>query len=190
MSAVSALMLLIGCRAPATRETGRAALRPVSVPDLSRIAEPVRAQLRERDARLRRAAAGDSQTSSSDLANAYGEMGTLLMAAEYREEAEACLINAEALASGDFRWPYYLAHLYKARGDATRSGAALERALRVQPRDVAALVWLGNAYLDQGRHEAAQPLFERALAEQPQSIAIRLCARGAAPRAGARARPA
>jgi tetratricopeptide (TPR) repeat protein len=170
ITAIAAAALLASCRAPAPRALDRASLRPVSLPDLSRVAEPVRAQLREGDARLRRAAA-DSTTSSSDLAAAYGEMGKLLMAAEYREEAEASLIDAEALNPGDFKWPYYLAHLYRARGGATESAAAFERAVRLQPRDVPALVWLGDACLDQGRADAAQSLFERALAEQPQNVA-------------------
>jgi len=155
----------IGCRAPA-----RPALRAVSLPDLARAAPSVRTQLGDRYAALTRTTS-DPKASPSDLANAYGAMGALLMAAEYREEAEACLLNAESLALGELKWPYYLAHLYKDRGEVARSQAAFERALRVQPRHVPALVRLGETYLDQGRPEAAQPLFERALAEQPQSIA-------------------
>src|SRR5439155_9626278 len=147
----------IGCRAPA-----RPALRAVSLPDLARAAPSVRTQLGDRYAALMRTTS-DPKASPSDLANAYGAMGALLMAAEYREEAEACLLNAESLAPGELKWPYYLAHLYKDRGEVARSQAAFERALRVQPRHVPALVWLGETYLDQGRPEAAQPLFERAL---------------------------
>ena len=148
----------------------REPLRHVSLPDLARVAEPVRVQLRERYASLTRIA-GDSNASSTDLANAYGEMGRLLMAAEYRGEAEACLLDAEALAPQESRWPYYLAHLYKAQGEATKSTSAFERALRLEPRDAPTLIWLGNAYLDAGRIDAAQPLFERALSQQPQSVA-------------------
>jgi tetratricopeptide (TPR) repeat protein len=163
--AFSVFLLAIGCRAPS-----RPPLRAVALPDLARAAESVQMQLRERYGALTRTTA-DPKASPSDLANAYGAMGTLLMAAEYREEAEACLLNAEGLDPDELKWPYYLAHLYKDRGEATKSEAAFERVLRLQPRHVPALVWLGDAYLDQGRPEAAQPLFERALAEQPQSIA-------------------
>jgi tetratricopeptide (TPR) repeat protein len=158
-------IVAIGCRAP-----HRPALLAVSLPDLTRAAASVRVQLGERYAALTRTTA-DPKASPSDLANAYGAMGALLMAAEYRQEAEACLLNAESLAPDEFKWSYYLAHLYKDRGEVAKSQAAFERVLRVQPRNVSALVWLGEAYLDQGRPEAAQPLFERALAEQPQSIA-------------------
>ena len=34
-------------------------------------------------------------------------MGKLLMAAEFHDPAELSLLNAEALAPGDMRWPYY-----------------------------------------------------------------------------------
>src|SRR5262249_49594362 len=149
---------------------GRVSLRPVSLPDLARAAAPVQAQLRDRYASLTRTV-NDPRIAPGDLASAYGEMGRLLLEAEYREQAEACLLDAETLAPDEFKWPYYLAHLYKARGETAASVAAFERALRLRPRDGAALIWLGNAYLDQGRPDAAQPLFDRALAEQPQSLA-------------------
>jgi len=159
------LLLAIGCRAPT-----RPPLGAVSLPDLSPAAESVRVQLRERYSALTRTTA-DPNASPSELAEAYGTMGMLLMAAEYREQAEPCLLNAEALAPGDVKWPYYLAHLYKAAGDAAKSEAAFERVLQVQPRHMSALVGLGDARLDAGRPDAAQPLFERALAIDPQSLA-------------------
>ena len=43
------------------------------------------------------------------------------------------------------------------------------RALELQPADVATLVWLGNAYLEEDRAELAEPVFTKALAVQPQS---------------------
>src|SRR5437867_540 len=160
-----------GCRSPArSSQPDRAALRPVSLPDLGAAAEPVRVQLRDRFASLTRTI-HDGHAPAVDLAAAYGEMGKLLMAAEYREEAEACFLNAESLTPNQFKWPYYLGHLYRARGDAAQSTAAFERAVQIQPSNVATLVWLGNAYLDQGRPEAAQLLFERALSYPPQSVA-------------------
>ncbi|HUC74736.1 MAG TPA: tetratricopeptide repeat protein [Vicinamibacterales bacterium] len=159
------LLLTVACHGPA-----RPALRAVSLPDLGRAAESVQAQLRERYAALTRATS-DPRLSTSELADAYGAMGMLLMAAEYREEAETCLLNAEALAPDVLKWPYYLAHLYKTAGDTAKSEAAFERVLRLQPAHVSALVWLGNEFLDEGRPEAAEPLFELAIAGQSQSIA-------------------
>jgi tetratricopeptide (TPR) repeat protein len=166
LSTIALWLLVIGCRAPV-----RPPLRAVSLPDLSRATESVQSQLRERYARLTRVTA-NPKASPGELADAYGEMGMLLMAAEYREDAEACLLNAEGLAPDVVKWPYYLAHLYRAAGDNAKSVAEFERVLRLQPRNVSALVWLGDGFLDQGRPEAAQPLFERALADDPRSIAV------------------
>src|SRR5436190_15462562 len=105
------MVMLIGGSGCTARDASRPALRPVSLPDLARTSESARAQLRERHASLTRTLQNPTAT-SAELGDAYGKMGMLLMAAEYREDAEACFRNARALAPADMRWPYYLAHLY------------------------------------------------------------------------------
>jgi tetratricopeptide (TPR) repeat protein len=112
------------------------------------------------------------KTAPLDLGNAYGEMGELLMAADYPDAAEPCYLNAQTLVPDDVRWPYYLGHLYKGKGEPARSAASFERALQLQPEDVATLVWLGGVYLDQDRADAAEPLFAKALSLQPRSVAV------------------
>jgi tetratricopeptide (TPR) repeat protein len=153
--------------APVDRRT----LRPVSLPDLSRLDAPVQKQLREGYAALT-AKVGQPGISDVDLGFAYGEMGKLLMAAEYRDGAEPAFLDAEALMPNERRWPYYLAHLYKLKGEPARATAAFERALRLKPDDLPTLVWLGSAYLDQGRAADAEPLFATALSIAPRSVAV------------------
>ena len=65
-------------------------MRQVSLPDLSRAGESVTKQLRDGYASLM-AVVQKPGTSDLELGSAYGEMGRLLMAAEYREAAEQCL---------------------------------------------------------------------------------------------------
>jgi tetratricopeptide (TPR) repeat protein len=137
-------------------------LRPIPLPDLSSAEASVRDQIN---------AAHASLTSKKADGNAYGEMGKLLLAAEYLEAAEACFLNAEALAPSEPRWPYYLGHLYKLRAEAEKSVAAFERARRLRPDDAATLVWLGHAYLDEDHPELAEPIFSRALSLEPRSAA-------------------
>ncbi|MEO8256412.1 MAG: tetratricopeptide repeat protein [Acidobacteriota bacterium] len=149
----------------------RQTLRQVSLPDLSRAGESVARQLRDGYASLM-AVSGQPGASDIELGNAYGQMGRLLMAAEYRETAEQCFLNAQSLMPADGRWPYHLALLYKDLGDAAKSVAALERAAQLQPADLPTLVWLGDAYLDQGRAADAEPLFMTALALQPRSVPV------------------
>src|SRR4029079_7555028 len=105
------------------------------------------------------------------LASAYGEMGTLLMAATNFEAAEPCLINAQTLTPNDRQWPYYLGQLYKAKGPLAKSIASFQRVLQLAPDDVPALVYLGAAYLQQGNADAAAPLFAKALSIRPDSAA-------------------
>ena len=69
------------------------------------------------------------------------------------------------------RWPYYLAHLYRQRGDRDPAADFFARALALEPANLAALVWLGRMELDRGRPAAAAAAFERALAVDPASAA-------------------
>jgi len=161
------LLAIAGCQAP---PSPREPLRQVVLPDLSRATGRVQAQLKSQYAALEQQRQHQG-TPPAELAAAFGEMGKLFMAAEYRDAAEASLSNAQTLAPSDARWPYYLGHLHKARGDAVKSAAAFERACTLQPDDPATLIWLANTYLDQSRPGDAEPLFTQALSRDPRSIA-------------------
>jgi tetratricopeptide (TPR) repeat protein len=177
--------LLAGCgaqpqpkeRAPSSENGGAAiappkipGLRAVTLPDLATMNSGVRDQLRARSSSLQESIANRRAT-PADIGSAYGELGKLLMAATVFDAAESCYLNAQALLPEDRRWPYYLGHLYKAKGPLDQSVASFERALQLAPNDLATLVWLGDAYLSQGRSDAAAPLFAKALTLQPQSAA-------------------
>ncbi len=149
------------------------ALPKVALPDLSHASPSVQDQLREGYAVLTRSIETPG-IRPADLGDAYGRMGMLLMAAEYRDEAESAYLNAQALSANDARWPYYLGHLYKIKGDTAKSAAAFERARVLRPDDVPTLVWLGEAVLDQGKPEAAQLLFAKALSLQPRLVAAQV----------------
>jgi tetratricopeptide (TPR) repeat protein len=132
--------------------------------------EGVQKQARERYATLT-ARLADRSTSDIDLSVAFGELGMVLQAAEFHDVAEPCYLNAQTLAPTDLRWPYYLAGLYKSKGDSDKAEAAYKRALELRPDDLATLVWLGRLELDQGRPDAAEPLFTKALTEAPRTVA-------------------
>jgi tetratricopeptide (TPR) repeat protein len=152
------------------QSNARQILQTVALPDPSRLEESVQVQMRERYASLT-AKQNDPQTPAADLGAAYGEMGMLLMAAEFNDPAEASLLNAQALAPRDVRWPYYLGHLYRAKGDIANAMAVFERAQQSAPDDVPTMIWRGEAMLDQGRPDLAEPIFTRALSLQPRSVA-------------------
>ena len=148
----------------------RPRLLPIALPDLSRVDPAVQAQARERYEALTRRIA-DRSTPQTELASAYGQYGMLLQAAGYFDAAEPCYVNAQTLARDEIRWPYYLAHLYKSKGETDRSEAAFRQVLALRPDDFPALVWLGRLLLDKGRPEEAELLFAKALTLMPRSVA-------------------
>ena len=164
-------------RAPATGESvpnapDGQALRPTPLPDLAEMTPAVRDQIRERYAAL--TAALERADDAGPLSEAYGAMGNVLAAARYVEAPEPFYRNAQALAPGDRRWPYYLGHLYTTRGAFAEAAAAFELALALQPDDVPTLISLGEVQLEQGRPAAAEPLFTQALALQPDTVWARI----------------
>ena len=74
-------------------------LVPVALPDLSSVAAPVRAQLQARDAVLR-AALANPAASVEERAGRYGQLGDVLMAATFFDEARLCYRHAAALDVG------------------------------------------------------------------------------------------
>lgn len=148
----------------------RPALRQVELPDVSHADKGVQAQVRERYATLT-ARISDRRTSIPDLAAAYGQFGMLAQAAQFDDVAEACYLNAQTLAPLEMRWPYYLGHLYKSKGQPEKAADAFRRVLTLKPDDFPTLIWLGRLYIDQGKPDEANSLFTKALQLMPQSVA-------------------
>ena len=145
-------------------------LRDVPLSDLSRVDASVQQQLRDAHAALQGTIAR-RDAPAAERAAAYGRLGMLLHAAEYYDAAEPAYLNAQALAPGEPRWPYYLAHLYKSRGEIDRTVASFNRVLALRPDDVPTLIWLGRQHLDQGDPARAEPLFARAQSLAPRTTA-------------------
>ena len=175
IAAAVAAMAALGYASWSRRSTGgtdaaSAALARVTLPDVSRLDPAVQTQVRDRHARMS-AVVGAAQSSAAEQADAYGSMGQVLLAAEYRTEAEAAFRNAQALAPDDVRWPYYLGHVHRARQDPARAIEAFQRVLDLAPDDVPSLTWLGDLYLASGDPASAEAPLLRALALQPASAA-------------------
>ena len=156
-------MLMVLAAACSSRPTAIPEPLPAAVlPDLSRTETSVQKQI---------AASYAALQSKPNDADAYGEVGNLLLAAEYFDAAEPFYLHAAALAPGDARWPYYLGHVYKNRAAPDKAIASFERVLQLRPGDIPTLVWLGNVRLDQGQPDRAEPLFDQAIAAQPTLVA-------------------
>ena len=115
---LAAVVLFVSaCTAAPAPQT--ATLPDVALPDLSRVDKSVQDQI---------TASYQVLQSRRNDANAYGELGNLLFAAEFYDAAEAPYLHAQALASDEGRWPYYLGQVYKARNAGEKSIAAFQRA--------------------------------------------------------------
>ena len=173
----AALAVLAGGCAPTEQsvsttpagEVTAAALAPVSLPDLSSLAESVQEQVRERFQAVVDTTERDAPP--GERGHAYGELGLVLMAAGYNDTAASCYLHAQALAPNIARWPYYLGHLYKTTGESAKAVGSFERAFELEPTDLATLVWLGEMYLADGRTERADRVFTHALSLEPGSAA-------------------
>ena len=121
--AVACATLAGACESRSHKPSRRAGLQSVSMPDFSTMENSVRDQMGARYSLLARQIEHPG-TGDVDLGAAYGELGKLLMAASYFDAAEPCYFNAQTLAPADARWPYYLGHLYKAKGSLEKSVVA------------------------------------------------------------------
>lgn len=153
-----------------SRPSAAEVAQPVTLPDVSRLAASVQAQVRERHAALMVKRA-DTTTRPEDLGAAYGDLGLILMASEFYQAAASCYLTAQAVAPDDVRWPYYLGHLYRLQGEPVKAAQFFSRALELRPADTPTLIWLGETHLDQNRPDQAEPMFLRALSREPGSAA-------------------
>lgn len=142
-----------------------------TLPDLAKLAPSVQTQIRDAHARLMTLVTGPA--SARERSQAYGEFGALLMAAQFPDAPEPFLQNAHALDDADFRWPYYLAQVYRLRGEAEKAVVEFEKASQRNPQDIASRVWLGELHLQLGQPDRAAPYFTQALGLQPASMSAR-----------------
>ena len=151
-------------------ESGSRAPRGVpDLPNLSGFEPSVQAQVRYAHAALLEARARG--VASPELAAAYGYVGELLFASDDAAGAEPFLLEAEALAGSDMRWPYYLGQLYRRRADLSSAAKWLDRARQLDPSDLPTLVWLGRIHVDAGQPAAAEEPLTAAVALAPRSAA-------------------
>ena len=109
---------------PSSSASAPAAVQPVALPDISRAADAVQAQIREQHAKMTSAVTPPAAPAAARAA-AYGEMGKLFIATEFYAAAERCFLNARALAPGDMRWSYYLAHVARLANDPAKAAGLL-----------------------------------------------------------------
>src|SRR5262245_12106450 len=167
LSSMLAWTIACGPSAPPARDV---LLREITLPDISAASQPVQEQLRDAYAAMQQKVANPT-AGAEERALAYGEMGKLFLATEYLDAAESCFADAMLLGPDDLRWPYFEAHVYRRRNQLDKAAVMLELLLLRDPKNVAALVWLADIRLLEGRPEAAETLLAKALALAPREAA-------------------
>ena len=170
MRAIHAWLALVVLLTACNSANQSPSLPPVALPDITRAAEPVQKQIRDRYQSLQ--AAIDRKAPPSELAPAFGEMGKLFMAAEYYDAAEVCLRNAQQLDAANMRWPYFLGHVFRYRSDPANAARFFEEALAHAPQDVPSLVWLADMNLAENKPDAALEPLRKAQTLDPSSGAV------------------
>ena len=136
-------------------------LEPIPHPEIAELEDRVRVQLGTARAalegKLERGGEGE------ELGQVFGNTGMLYHAYDLREAAAACYRNAGRLQPDEFRWAYYLGHVYVGAGDLERGREAFARALEIRPGDTPALVRLARLEMERDRADLAGKLFERVL---------------------------
>jgi len=92
-----------------------------------------------------------------------GQLGRLYQANYYYDEATACFERAMELESGNAQWPYLLAYLDNMMGRVRGGEDLLERAIRLDPTYLPALLRRAENKYKSGDHAAAEADYKRCL---------------------------
>jgi len=139
-------------------------------PDLSQLEPDVRDQIKSQQDILI-STIKDTHSTDTKLSAAYGAMGEIYHAYSLTAPARECYLNANTLDPKDFRWIYLLAKLDQLEGRVDDAIRRYRIVTSLRPELVAALVNLGNIYLELDRLEDARSNYATALQKEPNSPA-------------------
>src|SRR5438132_1166145 len=148
----------------------RSGLTPVPHPNLSKADASIKQRV-EAARSVLNSSLERHETTSSRLAELYGNLGKLYHVYDFPDAAVACYTNAQRLAPQVFIWPYYSARVYQDEGDYASAIQYLKRARELRPNEVVVQLSLGQAYLDENQPQLAKPLFQSALELDKSSAA-------------------
>ncbi len=151
------LILLLGGSAAALMWKGRPSAPPLPVIDSAGVDPVVWRALAAARAEVERA---------PQSARAWGRLGMVLLAHQFRSEAVVCLARAEQLDPQDARWPYYQA-LAVQRADPDSAIAYLRRAVAAGPENQGPRLLLAELLLQGGHLDEAETLYCAVLSREP-----------------------
>ncbi len=120
-------------------------------PDISTVLVEARGQV---DALLQSGAA------ARELADAYGELGSLYQSHQLGQAAERCYENATQLAPDSFRWAYYLAWATLQSGRTELALQRFETARKLDSGYAVLTLRMADAWLDLNEQDKAQAAYQ------------------------------
>ena len=156
------MVLSTGATAQTAPAETELSLLPIPYPDMSGLEEAVTEQLNVAHQNLLSRKRQES-ASADDLGAAFGRLGRLLHAYELYDAAEACYRNTWALLPNDYRWPYYLGHVYQKKGRLADAAEVYRRSLALEGNNIAARVRLGEVLEAQNLPDEAEAELKKAL---------------------------
>jgi len=133
-------------------------LQPVALPNLEGQPEDISTVLVE--ARAHVDALLQSAAADTELADAYGELGSLYQSHQLGQAAERCFENAVQLAPDSFRWAYYLAWVTLQSGRNELALQHFEAAYKLDPDYPVLTLRMADAWLDLNRQDKAQAAYQ------------------------------
>ncbi len=113
----------------------------------------------------------DTDSESSDLAQAFADLGLLYVIYDLHQHAAVCFENALRLDADNYRWSYLQGYLRGLQGNLDEATALYLRSLDLEPEFVPALLRLGRSQLTSGRTAEAKAAFERVVTLDPSAAA-------------------
>jgi len=146
-------------------------LQPVALPNLEGQPEDISSVLVEARAHLD--ALLQSAAADTELADAYGELGSLYQTHQLGQAAERCFENAAQLAPDSFRWAYYLAWVTLQSGRNELALQRFETAYKLDPDYPVLTLRMADAWLDLNRQDKAQAAYQAVADTQGLQAAAR-----------------
>jgi tetratricopeptide (TPR) repeat protein len=146
-------------------------LQPVALPNLEGQPEDISSVLVEARAHLD--ALLQSAAADKEVADAYGELGSLYQTHQLGQAAERCFENAAQLAPDSFRWAYYLAWVTLQSGRNELALQRFETAYKLDPDYPVLTLRMADAWLDLNRQDKAQAAYQAVADTQGLQAAAR-----------------
>ncbi|HSX61918.1 MAG TPA: tetratricopeptide repeat protein [Tahibacter sp.] len=142
--------------------TAESVIRPVPIPDFSKIGKAEAAELVEMRAEFDRSKA---TLVGEQLAKAYSLLASSYAQAGFYAEADVALANAIVVTPDDARWIYLRGMLAQMRNQTAQANDFLEQALRLDRKYVPMRVAVAEARLAGGNVDGARQVVDQAGAE-------------------------